>query len=170
MFALPFALPANATLKLIAYGVLAVSLVLLGMGIHKTFSDRKIRALQNEFGAYREAATAAALVQEQKFRQKEAALMEAAENERKKTSSAMRALNARFDSLRSELAATRDKLKAAEAAPAECRDYAAPPSQLSTLHATMVAELAKHADAIVFERNTCIAQYEAAREAMNSTE
>jgi hypothetical protein len=160
-------IPTGLPLKLIAYGVLACSLILIGMGIHKTFSDRKIRALQNEFGAYREAATAAALVQEQMFRAKEAALMGVAEDERKKSSAALRALGLKFERLRDELAATRDKLKAAEAAPAECREYAAPPTQLSTLHAVMVAELAKAADADVLERNTCFAQYEAARQQYN---
>jgi chromosome segregation ATPase len=133
------------------------------MGVHKTFSDRKIARINAEFAEYKEKAALKALEMEREYRSRELVLAEAANNERQKHDAAMRALGVSFDRLRNELAAARDKLKAAEAAPAECRDYAAPPTQLSTLHATMVAELARAADEVVLERNTCFRQYEDAR-------
>lgn len=153
--------------RLVVGAAFASCFILIGMGVHKTFSDRKIAKMQAEFSDYKEKAAQKALEVEREYREKEAALQAISASLHAQDAAALRALNARFSSLRDELAATRDKLKAAETAPAECRDYAAPPTQLSTMHAVMVAELATAADVVVLERNSCVVQYEAAREELS---
>lgn len=160
-------LPAGLTAKWIVYAAFALCFTLVGMGVHKTFSDRKIAKINAEFSAYKEKAATEALEMERDYRAKEEVLNALWAKLAEQDKARYAALNARFNSLRNELAATRDKLKAAETAPAECRDYAAPPTQLSTLHAVMVAELAKRADVVVLERNDCVAKYEAAREELS---
>jgi len=145
----------------------ALCFALVGMGTHKVFSDRKIAKLKKDHAEYVAKVAIDKANVEAAFRAKETKIRDSADAILTATLEELRDVVAVRDRLRVELTATRNRLKAAELAPAECRDYAAPPTQLSTVHAEMVAELAYAADVVVLERNACIAQYNAAREALN---
>lgn len=74
-------------------------------------------------------------------------------------------LNAVINRLRREREAK--PLKPAEGAPTACREYEAPPSQLSDAHRELLVRLGAEADQVVVERNACFTQYEAVRKAFN---
>lgn len=150
------------------YAIIGVTGFLAGWSLS---NYTRVKPLQAEFNAFKAEVNAKGTEQEAKVVYVEREIERKVEVGRKEDESRIRDLEGKLrlalDGLRDH-AGGRANLKDAAAAPAECRDYAADPRQLSVPSAEFLVREAARAERIVVQRDACIRQYNDARQQLDT--